>query len=168
MKKTVILLLTLALLAACLAGCGPSKAEAEFRAELRELRSSASQADSEFFYVCVNIRNYMRENGITANDNAKEFVPQVFDLYPNVTMDQVTDDLNRMNAALEILNNNNWGNKHAPEMIEQANDLVYSVRQIGVCIVHPKGTPEEYKKQYNEYDDRAFYDIEAIDEYLNN
>lgn len=166
MKKTISLLLAAALIVACLPGCGASEEKIKFCSDLTAFRNSASHNENELFFVCANIRKYLADKGITANDNGKDFVPQIIEAYQPPTLDQISDDMARMDACYKTLAENEWGVKHAPEIIEQASEIYHDVYLLASCLAHPTGTADIYKAQYNEYDDSIYDGICMIDEYL--
>ena len=170
MKKTVILLLTLALLAACLAGCSekkPSPEETAFREALQQYYFTASSADSDLFALCSTSRQYMEAQGINGDDHMLEIVSYTMDNAQGISIDKVTNTMEQAEAQAAEIQNNQWAKENAQFMIDESKLLANSLRQLYSCFIGPTGSAEEYKQKYNKIDDYIFEHLENINDFLN-
>lgn len=170
MKRIITLILALALLSACLTGCGSagksSTEETAFRKELDEFDSLANTNLNNLYFVCVNMKKGLDETGGTADGRGDELAAYAFTAEPDLDLDEITGKAEALVEKYKAVSANAWGKENAPEIMQNINDAFQALYGLMMCVGDPTGTADAFKAEYNGYEDTAYNALCEIEDYL--
>ena len=160
MKKTVILILTAALLAACFTGCSTSP-EVQFGADCLRFARDAMDLTSDMEDFTTAIADCLKEDGITTQINDEGFFTKCVMHYESLLQEwkldgwdiagqsttEITDRLPGIREQYEALSKNTVDAENGDELIDAVNRLYRAEQAMLNLIVNIYGPGETYHEQ---------------------
>ena len=180
MKKTVILLLTLALLAACLAGCAKNE-EQQFFDQVEELTSLVETNLPLIELIQGYEVSYMQENNYTDDSNGSEIAAAALTIYQygleeagkqgtkteHATINKIDERSARIDELAKLIGNSEYGKQNAAELKEAAVGLGITYKSMTGLLYEPYGPASSFKTDFNGIKTLANHYIEVVNNRLN-
>lgn len=179
MKRKIALLLTLAaILTICLSGCSEAETsaakpapaitaeESAFLKKLNDFDASANKSLNDLYFICSTMQQYLSSNGLTGDGRFEELASYVMSINSSVDFDKIAENFGVLAERYKAVAEDEWGKSNKEKIIESATNTITAIYGLATCAAEPTGSADEYKTQYNSYEDTAYNALNEIEDYL--